>query len=159
MALNRREWIMADNAIGRGKVREEAREGARPWMQVKGSGETPVRHLSMVHEIAVFHLQGEIGLPEFHHVAELMAATEERGTIKFLFVFEEVEHLNYRVFQELMGVAKALRMSGGDLKFTGISPYLFHIFLFAGADQTIDYFQSIEEGVLSFHNAEGRRWH
>ena len=120
---------------------------------------SPVYCMSTAHDIGLFYLEGEIGLPEFHYLQHLMASLSSKGFTKFVLSFEQVEHLNYRVFHELMRLAKSLRDVSGDMRFTGINSYLYHIFLFAGADQTIDHFHNIEEAILSFHNSHGRHWH
>jgi anti-anti-sigma regulatory factor len=129
------------------------------WANQSREWSTPVERVSTVHDIALVRLEGEIGIPEFHAVESLVDSLAEKGFHKFVFSFAAVEHLNYRVFQHLMHIAKHLRLRSGDLRFTEISPYLFHIFLFVGADQTIDYFTSVEEAILSFHNTHGRHWH
>lgn len=121
--------------------------------------ERPVDRLVMVHDIAIVSLEGEIGIPEYQYLSELMTSLKRKGYVKLVLSFSDVEHLNYRVFEELMGFAKHLRDVSGDLRFSEINHYLYHILLFVGADQTIDSYRNVEEAILSFHNTHGRRWH
>lgn len=129
------------------------------WPVQSPQWSNPVENLTTAHDIAILYLEGEIGLPEFHYLDQILSALRTKGFSKFVFSFAQVEHLNYRVFHELMKVAKHVRTLSGDLRFCQISPYLYHIFLFSGADQTIDHFTNLEEAILSFHNTHGRHWH
>lgn len=133
------------------------------WLSVSDatlpSWPAPIHLLTTAHDISILYLEGEIGIPEFHCLEHVVESLRKKGFLKFVFSFDQVDHLNYRVFQETMRIAKALRHLSGDIRFTGINTYLYHIFLFAGADQTIDHFANLEEAILSFHNTHGRHWH
>lgn len=129
------------------------------WARQSRSWSGPIRELSTVHDIAVIYLEGEIGIPEFQYLSQVIRSLTLKRLHKIIFSFKAVEHLNYKVFQELMGFAKACRREAGDIRFAEISQYLYHIFLFSGADQSIDHFRDVEEALLSFHNTHGRSWH
>ncbi len=129
------------------------------WARQSEKWSTPLQRMTMAHDVAVIYLEGEIGLPEFHYIEGVLRSLREKGVRCFVFSFESVEHVNYKVFWEWMGLAKTLRLLSGDVRFTQISQYLYHIFLFSGADQTIDHFSQVEDAILSFHNTHGRHWH
>lgn len=129
------------------------------WAERSRQWSNPIHRLSTVHDTAVIYLEGEIGIPEFQYIEQLVDSLHAKQFSKLIFSFARVEHLNYKVFQALMRFAKRLRREAGDIRFAQISQYLYHIFLFSGADQTIDHFRDVEEALLSFHNTHGRSWH
>ncbi len=106
-------------------------------------------------EVAVPHamtlyLEGEIGQPEWADISAQLFRYANRRVRHVVIDFTDVSHLDYRVVRPLMARADSFRAVGGDVKLSGLSPYLAAIFRSAGAHEAFDTFASAAEATASF---------
>ncbi len=102
-------------------------------------------------------LEGELDRHEAADICRMLSQLALDGTVEVVVDFDGVSHLDYRGVPGLVAQAEALRARGGDLKLSGLSPYLHAIFRSAGAHAAFDYFadsgearRSFERGVLLY---------
>lgn len=95
-------------------------------------------------------LEGELGEQELTALCEELTRKLHRGTRQVVLDFHEVPHLNYRGVKPLMARAEAFRRAGGDLKLSGLSPYLAAIFRAAGAHDTFEMYPHMNDARAAF---------
>lgn len=102
-------------------------------------------------------LEGQLDRAEATDIVEMLGRLTEDGITEVVMDFSDVTHFDYRGVKPLVRRAETLRELGGDLKLSGLSPYLHAIFRSAGAHDAFDYFaqaeqarQSFERGVLLY---------
>ena len=62
----------------------------------------------------------------------------------------EVSHINSTAVGSLVGVAKRLRQSGGDLKICEAAPNLRHTFDLIGASSVVEIYESEKSAIAAF---------
>ncbi len=107
---------------------------------------TPMKTMTMV-------LEGEITQPDVADVVAMLERLAGQGAVRVVVDLHGVTHFDFRGVKALLGKADALRSMGGDLKLSGLSPYIHAIFRSAGAHDAFDYFATSEDAVASFENA------
>ncbi len=95
-------------------------------------------------------LEGELDRADVQDITDMLARKTLEGVIEIVIDFEDVTHFDYRGVKPLVRRAETLRELGGDIKLSGLSPYLHAIFRSAGAHDSFDYFSQSEEAVRSF---------
>lgn len=95
-------------------------------------------------------LEGELDRAEAEDVVAMLARMIEQGTHELVIDFSGVTHFDYRAVRPLVRRAEVLRELGGDLKLSGLSPYLHAIFRSAGAHDAFDYFAEADHAARSF---------
>jgi anti-sigma B factor antagonist len=95
-------------------------------------------------------LEGELDRAEAEDVVAMLARLCENGLSEIVIDFAGVTHFDYRAVKPLVRRAEVLREAGGDLKLSGMSPYLHAIFRSAGAHDAFDYFAAADQAVRSF---------
>lgn len=95
-------------------------------------------------------LEGELDRADVQDITDMLARKTLEGVVDIVIDFEDVTHFDYRGVKALVRHAEALRELGGDIKLSGMSPYLHAIFRSAGAHDSFDYFSQSEEAVRSF---------
>lgn len=95
-------------------------------------------------------LEGELDRADVQDISDMLARKTLEGVTEFVIDFCDVTHFDYRGVKPLVAHAEHLRERGGDLKLSGLSPYLHAIFRSAGAHDSFDYFAQSEEAVRSF---------
>jgi anti-sigma B factor antagonist len=95
-------------------------------------------------------LEGEISHSEWEDVADHLFRLAHRGVTQVVVDFTGVTHLDYRAVRPLMARTEIFRKAGGDVRLSGLSPYLHAIFRSAGANETFDYFSDPMDAVKSF---------
>jgi anti-sigma B factor antagonist len=95
-------------------------------------------------------LEGELDRAEAEDVVAMLARLCENGLSEIVIDFAGVTHFDYRAVKPLVRRAEVLREAGGDLKLSGMSPYLHAIFRSAGAHDAFDYFAASDQAVRSF---------
>ena len=95
-------------------------------------------------------LEGELGAEELAQVSEELFRKLQRGVRQVVVDFGEVPHLDYRGVKPLMGRVAAFRRSGGDVKLSGLSPYLAAIFRAAGAHDTFEMYPHMNDARAAF---------
>ncbi len=111
--------------------------------------------ISKVHDISVLHLFGEISFLELDHIERVIDSLQKSHNKKIILDFAAVDHIHYRVIKNLVDQAKTLRFENGDLKIVGANEETRQIFKFTGADQHLDDYATISEGILSFLQVKG----
>jgi anti-anti-sigma factor len=83
-------------------------------------------------ELTLF-LEGELGSRALRALGEQLLRLTQKGVRNVVIDLSDVSHLDYRGLRPLMERAGQLRLLGGDVKLTGLSPYLATILRVAGA--------------------------
>jgi len=100
--------------------------------------------------VTVVYLDGELGLPELAEVSEELLRLASAGRARVVLDLSGVPHLDYRGVRALAARAQLLRRQGGDLKLSGLSPYLEAIVRAAGAHSMVERFASAGEAQRAF---------
>lgn len=95
-------------------------------------------------------LEGELDRADVQDITDMLQKKIVEGVVDLVIDFAGVTHFDYRGVQPLVQRAHAMRAQGGDLKLSGLSPYLHAIFRSAGAHDSFDYFAQSEDAVRSF---------
>ncbi len=114
----------------------EVRQGTPP---VAGSG-----------HVETLLLEGELGEKELEQVSEELLRRLRHGVRQVVLDFSEVPHLDYRGVKPLLGRAEAFRRAGGDIKLSGLSPYLAAIFRAAGAHGALEIYPHMNDARTAF---------
>jgi anti-sigma B factor antagonist len=105
--------------------------------------------LAQPHAMTLY-LEGEIGQDEWSDVSAQLFRYANRRVRNVVIDFTDVSHLDYRVVRPLMARADSFRAVGGDVKLSGLSPYLAAIFRSAGAHDAFDSYQTAAQATASF---------
>ena len=95
-------------------------------------------------------LEGELGEKELGQVCEELSQRLHRGVRQVVVDFSEVAHLDYRGVKPLMARGEAFRRAGGDIKLSGLSPYLAAIFRAAGAHDMFEMYPHMNDARAAF---------
>jgi len=117
--------------------------------------------LSTYDDVAVLHLSGEVSYQEMLKIEGILGELLKSAKTKIVLNFQKVEHVNYKIIQNLLDRALKLRRLEGDLKCASLNNYNQNIFRFTGADQFMESYDSVYDAVLSFHGESDRNrtWH
>ena len=111
------------------------------------------RRATATSRVMTMVLEGEIGLDEMADVTAMVFRLQKNGVTRVVVDFSEVSHFDYRGVRPLMRHADAFREKGGDIRLSGMSPYLHAIFRSAGAHEAFDYFADVSDARRSFERA------
>lgn len=95
-------------------------------------------------------LEGELSEQDLLQLCEELTRKMQRGMRQVVLDFTDVGHLNYRGVKPLMARAEAFRRTGGDLKVSGLSPYLAAIFRAAGAHDAFEIYPHMNDARAAF---------
>jgi anti-sigma B factor antagonist len=95
-------------------------------------------------------LEGELLEKELAQVCEELARRMQRGLRNVVLDFSDVSHLDYRGVKPLVARAEAFRKAGGDLKLSGLSPYLAAILRAAGAHDAFELYPHMNDARAAF---------
>ena len=95
-------------------------------------------------------LEGELSEQDLLQLCEELTRKMQRGVRQVVLDFGDVGHLNYRGVKPLMARAEAFRRTGGDLKLSGLSPYLAAIFRAAGAHDAFEIYPHMNDARAAF---------
>ena len=95
-------------------------------------------------------LEGELSEQDLLQLCEDLTRKMQRGVRQVVLDFADVGHLNYRGVKPLMARAEAFRRTGGDLKLSGLSPYLAAIFRAAGAHERFEMYPHMNDARAAF---------
>lgn len=98
-------------------------------------------------------LEGELGLRELTQVGEELHRLMLQARRQVVIDFAEVGHLDYRGVKPLVARTELFRRAGGDIKLSGLSPYLRAIFRAAGAHDTFELYRSFHDAKSAFLRA------
>lgn len=95
-------------------------------------------------------LEGELSVEELTQVCEELGRRMQRGLRQVVLDFSEVSHLDYRGVRPLMARTESIRRTGGDVKLSGLSPYLAAIFRAAGAHDAFECYPHMHDARAAF---------
>jgi anti-sigma B factor antagonist len=95
-------------------------------------------------------LEGELAAKELAEVDEELSRRLKRGVRQVVVDFSEVSHLDYRGVRPLLARGEAFRRAGGDIKLSGLSPYLSAIFRAAGAHDRFEMYPHMNDARAAF---------
>jgi anti-anti-sigma factor len=98
----------------------------------------------------VMVLEGEIGKDEVPDLGAMLFRIAARGVTRVVIDFAGVTHFDFRGVKPLLQRAELFREAGGDLKLSGLSPYLHAIFRSAGGAGAFDFFSTRRDAEAAF---------
>ena len=106
--------------------------------------------VSRVHDISVLHLFGEVSFLEVGRIEKVISSLRDTHNNKIILDMGSVDHIHYMVVKRLVENAVELRHQNGDIKVVNLNPETREVFRFTGADQYLEDYATISEGILSF---------
>ena len=103
-----------------------------------------------IQDIAVIDVNGDIDLREMVRIRDMIGGLIEKERIKVVLNLKAVDHINYLSIGVLLDRLKLLREMNGDLKLSGMSPYLKDIFRVVGMDRAFEFYASLDDAIESF---------
>lgn len=103
-----------------------------------------------VQRVETLLLEGELGGQELATLCEELAGKLHRGVRQVVLDFSEVGHLDYRGVRPLVARVEGFRRAGGDIKLSGLSPYLAAIFRAAGAHDRFEMYPHMNDARAAF---------
>jgi anti-sigma B factor antagonist len=103
---------------------------------------------------ATLLLEGELGERDLFEVGEKLFRLAHLGCQWVVLDFSDVSHVDYRGVRALMSRRALFRRAGGDIKLSGLSPYLRKIFRAAGAHGAFEVYPRASDAR---HAVEARR--
>ena len=100
-------------------------------------------------------LEGELTLADLARVGDELFRLANRGVRNVVLDMTQVNHLDFRGIRALVARAELFRNAGGDIRVSGLSGYIFHIFRAAGAHDAFLFFADPANARASF--TEGAR--
>ena len=119
-------------------------------MQQSGAVATGVAARGAEPRVEVLLLEGELGPDELAQLCAELGQKLVRGTRNVVLDFGEVPHLHYRGVRGLLERAEAFRRAGGDVKLSGLSPYLAAILRAAGAADAFEVYRHPADARAAF---------
>ncbi len=98
-------------------------------------------------------LEGEIGRDELPDLGAMLFRIAARGVTRVVIDFAGVTHFDFRGVKPLVERAELFRRAGGDIKLSGLTPYLHAIFRSAGGSGAFDFFVDTRDAVQAFERA------
>jgi anti-anti-sigma factor len=95
-------------------------------------------------------LEGELGPRELEALGAQLLARARRGARYLVVDFSEVTHLNYRGVRPLVTRVQQVREAGGDVKLSGLSPYLAAILRVSGAHDAFECYPHMSDARAAF---------
>ncbi len=95
-------------------------------------------------------LEGELSEQDLLTLCDELTQRMHRGLRQVVLDLSDVGHLNYKGVKPLMARAEAFRRTGGDLKLSGLSPYLAAIFRAAGAHDAFEIYPHMNDARAAF---------
>jgi anti-sigma B factor antagonist len=105
-----------------------------------------------IQDISVIDISGDIDFREMIRIKETIGSFIEHDRIKVVLNLKSVDHINYLSIGVLLERLKALRNVNGDLKLSGMSPFLRDIFKVVGMDRFFEEYHSLEDAIESFED-------
>lgn len=103
-----------------------------------------------IQDISVIDLAGDIDFREMIRIKNVIGGLIEKDQTKVVLNLKSVDHINYLSIGVLLERLKLLRNLNGDLKLSGMSPFLRDIFRVVGMDRFFEEYTSLEDAVESF---------
>lgn len=122
---------------------------------VGAEGEVDTRSVQPLEGPAIYTLllEGELGLRELAEVGEELFRLMHQARRNVVIDFAEVSHIDYRGVKPLLARTELFRRAGGDIKLSGLSPYLKAILRAAGAHSLFELYPSFHDAKAAFLRA------
>ena len=95
-------------------------------------------------------LEGELLERDLIEVCDELTGRMQRGLRNVVLDFSDVSHLDYRGVKPLLARAEVCRKAGGDIKLSGLSPYLAAILRTAGAHDRFELYPHMNDARAAF---------
>jgi anti-sigma B factor antagonist len=95
-------------------------------------------------------LEGELDVAALEQVCAELSRKLQLGVRQVVVDLSEVAHLDYRGVRPLMARGELFRRAGGDIKLSGLSPYLAAIFRAAGAHDRFEVYPHMNDARAAF---------
>ena len=103
-----------------------------------------------IQDISVIDVTGDIDFREMIRIKNLIGGLIEKDQTKVVLNLKAVDHINYLSIGVLVERLRLLRNLNGDLKLSGMSPFLRDIFRVVGMDRFFEEYTSLEDAIESF---------
>jgi anti-sigma B factor antagonist len=100
-----------------------------------------------IQDISVIDVSGDIDFREMIRIKDTIGSFIENDRVKVVLNLRSVDHINYLSIGVLLERLKALRNVNGDLKLSGMSPFLRDIFKVVGMDRFFEEYHSLEDAL------------
>lgn len=104
----------------------------------------------VIQDISVIDISGDIDFREMIRIKDVIGSLIEKDQTKVVLNLKAVDHINYLSIGLLVERLRLLRNLNGDLKLSGMSPFVRDIFKVVGMDQFFEEYTSLEEAIESF---------
>ncbi len=105
---------------------------------------------NVIQDISVIDINGDIDFREMIRIKDVIGSLIKIDKTKVVLNLKAVDHINYLSIGVLLERLRILRSLNGDLKLSGMNPYLRTIFRVVGMDQFFEEYTSLEEAIESF---------
>ncbi len=109
-----------------------------------------VQRLDSERAVTVVYLDGELGLAELDEVGRELFRLVHSRRVRVVLDLSCVPHADYRGVRALVARAELFRRAGGDLKLSGLSPYLDAIVRAAGGHGKIERYATAADARDAF---------
>ncbi|MCP5464028.1 MAG: STAS domain-containing protein [Deltaproteobacteria bacterium] len=106
--------------------------------------------ISKVHDISILHLFGEVSFMEIDRIERVLNSLQQTNHNKVLIDMTSVDHIHYVVIKNLIEKAMSFRDMSGDIRLVSVQEDAREMIRFTGADQYLEDYANISEGILSF---------
>jgi ABC-type transporter Mla MlaB component len=72
-------------------------------------------------------VSGRLGIEDLRRLAVLSGRLGSQKSSRVLLDFSRVRHLDYRGIHRLLAAARLIRLRGGEMRLTGVTPYLWDL--------------------------------
>ena len=104
----------------------------------------------VIQDISVIDVSGDIDFREMVRIKDVISSLIEKDRTKVVLNLKAVDHINYLSIGVLVERLRILRNLNGDLKLSGMNPYVRDIFRVVGMDQFFEEYNSLEDAIESF---------
>jgi len=118
----------------------------------RAKGEQRMLARKAIQDISVIDVSGDIDFREMIRIKDTIGSFIENDRVKVVLNLRSVDHINYLSIGVLLERLKALRNVNGDLKLSGMSPFLRDIFKVVGMDRFFEEYRSLEDAIESFED-------
>ncbi len=105
-------------------------------------------NIEQIHDVAVISPQGELAQTHETSLANLLASLIDNNHRKVVLNFSSVDHVHYRLAQQLCHVVNLFKQIDGDLVFAEATPYIKKIFQAVALDWQRGIYESTAEALM-----------
>ncbi len=102
--------------------------------------------------VTTIHLHGDVDMEEVVQLKNLISAVVADGCSRIVLDFLRVQHVNVTGLGILADRLRFVRIAGGDLRISSLSPYLQHVFELTGIRNVFRIYDTAHLAARSFQN-------